>query len=109
MKPLGECPGLSGIFSTSACDCDPRGATSELCDQVRGQCSCRVEVAGRRCDRCRSGYWGFPLCRPCRCHGMSEECDPQTGGCLSCREHTVGPNCDRSALHSTQWCQSNKG
>lgn len=89
------------MFFISACDCDPRGATSELCDQVRGQCSCRLEVTGRRCDHCRTGYWGFPLCRPCQCNGMSEECDPYTGECLNCRQYTVGPNCDRSASRST--------
>lgn len=68
---------------------------SELCDQVRGQCACRSEVAGRRCDRCQTGFWGFPFCRPCECNGLSEVCDEQTGECLNCREHATGPNCDR--------------
>ncbi|XP_072241454.1 laminin subunit beta-4 [Leuresthes tenuis] len=77
------------------CECDPGGSVSELCDQVRGQCACRSEVTGRRCDRCQPGFWGFPLCRPCECNGLSETCDGETGDCLSCREHTTGPNCDR--------------
>uniref|UniRef100_UPI003AAF4A91 laminin subunit beta-4 n=1 Tax=Centroberyx gerrardi TaxID=166262 RepID=UPI003AAF4A91 len=77
------------------CDCDPRGSVSELCDQVRGQCPCRAEVAGRRCDRCRPGYWGFPLCRPCECHGLAELCSEETGACLNCRGHSTGDRCDR--------------
>lgn len=80
----------------AACDCDPRGSVSELCDQVRGQCACRSEVTGRRCDHCRTGHWDFPLCRPCECNGHSEVCDDVTGECRNCREHTTGPNCDRS-------------
>lgn len=89
------------FFFFAACDCDPRGAVSELCDQVRGQCACRMEVAGRRCDRCQAGYWGFPLCQPCECNSLSEICDEETGECLDCREHSTGPQCERSCLHWT--------
>ncbi|XP_049929321.1 laminin subunit beta-4 [Epinephelus moara] len=77
------------------CECDPRGSVSELCDQVRGQCACRSEVTGRRCDRCQTGFWSFPVCRPCECNRLSEVCDEETGECLNCREHATGPNCDR--------------
>lgn len=93
------CDFFSLLFA--ACECDPRGSVSELCDQVRGQCACRSEVTGRRCDHCRTGFWDFPLCRPCECNGLSEECDEDTGECLNCREHATGPNCDRSLLFLT--------
>ena len=34
------------------CDCDPIGSTSAQCDD-RGQCPCKNNVEGRRCERCR--------------------------------------------------------
>ncbi|XP_068452578.1 laminin subunit beta-4 [Clinocottus analis] len=77
------------------CECDPQGALSEPCDQVGGQCVCRSEVTGRRCDRCQTAFWGFPSCRPCQCHELSEECDQETGECLNCRQHATGPMCER--------------
>ncbi|XP_037624636.1 laminin subunit beta-4 [Sebastes umbrosus] len=77
------------------CECDPRASVSEFCDQVRGQCTCRSEATGRSCDRCRTGFWGFPSCRPCECNELSEVCDEETGECRNCREHATGPNCDR--------------
>lgn len=79
----------------AACECDPSGSVSELCDQIRGQCACRSDVTGRRCDRCQMGFCSFPFCRACECNGLSEECDEETGECLNCREHATGPNCDR--------------
>nr|XP_046250599.1 laminin subunit beta-4 [Scatophagus argus] len=87
-----------GPDGCTPCECDPRGSVSELCDQVRGQCACRSELTGRRCDRCQPGFWGFPLCRPCECNGLSEVCDDETGECLDCREHATGPNCDRCVV-----------
>ncbi|XP_047201049.1 laminin subunit beta-4 isoform X2 [Girardinichthys multiradiatus] len=77
------------------CKCDPRGSVSEACDPSRGQCVCRPQINGRRCDRCEPGFWGFPLCRPCDCNGLSETCNGETGECMNCREHSTGPHCDR--------------
>ncbi|KAG9345889.1 hypothetical protein JZ751_009045 [Albula glossodonta] len=75
------------------CECDPNGSLGELCDQVSGRCPCRPEAAGRRCDQCQPGYFGFPQCRPCQCNGMADHCDPVTGVCLGCRDYSTGPNC----------------
>ncbi|XP_039988567.1 laminin subunit beta-4 [Xiphias gladius] len=84
-----------GPNGCKSCECDLRGSVSELCDQIRGQCACRSEVTGRRCDHCQMGFWGFPLCQPCECNGLSEVCDEESGECLNCREHTTGQHCDR--------------
>lgn len=45
-------------------------ATSDTCDAVTGQCICESGYAGRGCDECELGHYGFPNCRPC-------DCDPQ--------------------------------
>ncbi|KAJ7329595.1 hypothetical protein JRQ81_015769 [Phrynocephalus forsythii] len=74
--------GSQGCLS---CGCHPQGSVSTLCDQVTGQCSCRPDVDGQQCHRCLAGYFGFPHCRPCRCNGFAELCDPETGECINCR------------------------
>lgn len=52
----------------AACDCDPRGSTDDgVCDShtdpgnglESGRCHCKANVDGRRCDRCKEGYWNF--------------------------------------------------
>uniref|UniRef100_A0A8C7J5J1 Laminin subunit beta 1 n=1 Tax=Oncorhynchus kisutch TaxID=8019 RepID=A0A8C7J5J1_ONCKI len=97
------------IFSVSAllhqgakaCQCDPQGSLSTVCDASGGQCQCRPNVVGRNCDKCSPcdhclpGHWGFPNCRPCTCNGHTEQCDPYSGECLDCREQTTGHNCER--------------
>lgn len=94
LHPLPMRTFMSSLLSL-ACDCDPSGSTAELCDQRSGQCSCRDGVTGRQCDKCYTGYFGFPLCRRCQCNGLADICDPVTGVCLDCREHSTGPQCER--------------
>lgn len=78
-----------------ACHCHPQGSKNTVCDQITGECPCQEEVAGRSCDRCLTGYFGFPNCRPCLCNGFAELCDPETGSCFNCRGFTTGRNCER--------------
>uniref|UniRef100_A0A3B3VEC4 Laminin, beta 2 (laminin S) n=1 Tax=Poecilia latipinna TaxID=48699 RepID=A0A3B3VEC4_9TELE len=41
------------------CNCDPQGSISSLCDPRGGQCRCRSNIIGRRCDKCAPGTYGF--------------------------------------------------
>lgn len=92
-EELKLCRCLLLLFS--ACHCDLQGSVSPLCDEVTGQCDCRPDVSGQRCDHCGAGFWGFPFCRRCDCNGLSDDCDVQTGECRSCRLNAAGPRCDR--------------
>ena len=56
MAALGH--GLLPVFP-AACECDPQGSLSSVCDPNGGQCQCRPNVVGRRCDRCAPGTFGF--------------------------------------------------
>ncbi|XP_013782951.1 laminin subunit beta-1-like [Limulus polyphemus] len=80
------------------CSCDQTGSLSNMCDQLGGQCKCKPNVVGRRCDRCAPGTFGFgPAgCRPCDCHSigsLDNLCDSGTGQC-KCRPNTYGQQCD---------------
>ncbi|CAG0878724.1 unnamed protein product [Darwinula stevensoni] len=84
-----------------SCNCDFQGSLSFECEEMGGQCSCRPNVIGRKCNRCRTGFYGFPYCRSCDCPSTAL-CDPYTGMLDSspmllkrCRENVVGRTCDR--------------
>ncbi|MGH0133733.1 UNVERIFIED_CONTAM: hypothetical protein FKN15_025415 [Acipenser sinensis] len=88
--PLVGCEGCNcsrtGIINTGNTDCD-RGS---------GQCKCKPRIAGRQCNRCVVGSYGFPNCNPCDCNQGGTEpdvCDPHTGQCL-CKENVQGTRCD---------------
>ena len=39
-----------------ACDCLIEGSTSTICDKKTGQCQCKPNVVGLKCDKC-PGVW----------------------------------------------------
>ncbi|XP_029774556.1 laminin subunit beta-1 [Suricata suricatta] len=112
------------IFSISAllhqtglaCECDPQGSLSSVCNPSGGQCECRPNVVGRTCDRCAPGTFGFGPsgCKPCECHlqgSVNAFCDPATGQC-HCFQGVYTRQCDRClpgywGFPSCQPCQCN--
>ncbi|VDM41094.1 unnamed protein product [Toxocara canis] len=86
---------LTSEFNMAAlsCDCNSHGSTSFSCEEYGGQCPCRPNVIGRRCDRCAPGHHSFPECFKCRCSD-NHLCDERTGQCY-CPPHVEGKQCDR--------------
>ncbi|MFH4984454.1 hypothetical protein AB6A40_011163 [Gnathostoma spinigerum] len=109
LKPTSElsdvctryiCPVAAIVFNQSFdCDCDPTGSVSGICAPKGGQCECKPNVVGRRCDQCAMGTYGFgPLgCTACECDSvgsLSNICDRQSGQCV-CRERGItGRQCN---------------
>ncbi|XP_004565524.2 laminin subunit beta-2 isoform X1 [Maylandia zebra] len=92
---------MSAIINDGAlpCNCDPQGSISSLCDVRGGQCRCRPNVIGRRCDQCAPGMYGFGPsgCTACGCSldgSVTRLCDKFTGQC-QCRPGAFGQRCDR--------------
>ncbi|XP_061788627.1 laminin subunit beta-3-like [Nerophis lumbriciformis] len=100
------------------CVCSSEGTfNGGQCDDNTGLCSCKANVEGQRCDRCKMGYYGLsasnPLgCSKCSCStegSLSDVCDAVTGQC-PCRPYFHGPRCDTCARgywkpHLSQSCQ----
>lgn len=73
-----------------ACDCDTEGTVDgSTCALLGGQCECKSNVIGRRCNSCKTGYYGFPECRKCNC--PSGNCD-NDGKCV-CPPNVDEENC----------------
>uniref|UniRef100_A0A915C6Q9 Laminin subunit beta-1 n=2 Tax=Parascaris TaxID=6254 RepID=A0A915C6Q9_PARUN len=95
------CPVAAIVFNESLeCNCDPTGSVSGICAAKGGQCDCKPNVVGRRCDRCAVGTYGFGPsgCTACECDSvgsLSNICDKQSGQCL-CRERGItGRQCNQ--------------
>uniref|UniRef100_A0A8C9RWJ6 Laminin, beta 2-like n=1 Tax=Scleropages formosus TaxID=113540 RepID=A0A8C9RWJ6_SCLFO len=89
---------ISSILHNGAlnCDCDPQGSLGAECQRIGGQCPCKPNVMGRRCDQCAPGSFGFgPHGCTCDCHSqgsLSLQCDPVTGQC-PCTAGAMGRQC----------------
>ncbi|XP_034287609.2 laminin subunit beta-1-like isoform X1 [Pantherophis guttatus] len=107
-NPLADIRAKTACIS---CDCDPAGSSDGgVCDShtdttlgmIAGQCRCKENVKGARCDSCKEGFYGLndPLgCQPCRCdpRGIttdSSPCDQITGDCY-CKRFVTGQYCDQ--------------
>ncbi|XP_037900995.1 laminin subunit alpha [Glossina fuscipes] len=77
------------------CNCDYAGSTSFECHPFGGQCQCKPNIINRQCGACRTGYYGFPDCKPCSCPSTAT-CEPHTGDCV-CPPNVMGENCDKCA------------
>ncbi|KPP70604.1 laminin subunit beta-1-like [Scleropages formosus] len=92
-------PSLSLLpqINPADCDCDPQGSLGAECQRIGGQCPCKPNVMGRRCDQCAPGSFGFGPhgCSACDCHSqgsLSLQCDPVTGQC-PCTAGAMGRQC----------------
>ena len=50
------------------CECDKDG--TEYCDHTTGECTCKLNVEGTKCDRCMADHFDFgnPAgCTYCNC------------------------------------------
>nr|XP_014348008.1 PREDICTED: laminin subunit alpha-2 isoform X3 [Latimeria chalumnae] len=77
----------------TACSCmlagsEPSTCDSEMglcsCEDHSGQCTCKVNAEGVRCDRCKAGTFGLtpgnPLgCSSCYCFGLTTQCTEAKG------------------------------
>ncbi|XP_051914619.1 laminin subunit alpha-5 isoform X3 [Hippocampus zosterae] len=91
--------GCHPLVGCEVCNCSQPGIVAPYvsCDNLSGQCRCKNNVVGRQCDRCASGFHGYPNCQPCDCNeaGTEEEvCNSFTGQCL-CKENVQGSRCEQ--------------
>uniref|UniRef100_A0A2K6NZ65 Laminin subunit alpha-2 n=1 Tax=Rhinopithecus roxellana TaxID=61622 RepID=A0A2K6NZ65_RHIRO len=83
------------------CHCNANGSFSEICHRQTGQCECRANVQGQRCDKCKPGTFGLQSargCVPCNCNSFgSKSFDCEESGQCWCQPGVTGKKCDRCA------------
>ncbi|XP_069708870.1 usherin-like isoform X2 [Phaenicophaeus curvirostris] len=93
----------SNLDGCSPCNCNTSGTINGdiTCHQNSGQCKCKANVIGLRCDSCNFGFKALRYsnedgCEPCWCnsHGsVNQFCNPLSGQC-NCKERVKGLHCD---------------
>uniref|UniRef100_A0A8C3AWG7 Laminin subunit alpha-2 n=1 Tax=Cyclopterus lumpus TaxID=8103 RepID=A0A8C3AWG7_CYCLU len=114
-EKCNECRiGYRDFPQCTECECNVSGSDSQTCDQERGvcacadrtgQCSCKANVEGDNCDRCKPETFGLSVrnlrgCSNCYCYGLTRSCTEARGLIrmwLALRpEQTVLPLVDKS-------------
>ena len=49
------------LFPYAACNCSFQTSNGN-CADGDGQCNCKPNYAGKKCDRCNSGFFNYPIC-----------------------------------------------
>jgi hypothetical protein len=54
--------GFHPKFGCEECNCETISTIdgSKQCDKESGQCECKTNTDGLRCDRCKNGYYSYP-------------------------------------------------
>ncbi|XP_012542845.2 laminin subunit beta-1 [Monomorium pharaonis] len=103
---------ISDPEACQPCDCDLSGSLDDgICDSrtdplngdESGRCHCKPNVDGRRCDRCKNGFWNFDPddpegCQACTCNTMgtidNQGCNVVTGEC-TCKRYVTARDCNQ--------------
>ena len=75
------------------CNCSEVGSINQVCDD-NGQCNCKDNVCGLKCDACDVNTFGYPICEGCNCDpdgSISLQCD--ANGDCTCKEGFAGSKC----------------
>ncbi len=91
----------------SPCECNRDGTLNELdvCNQLNGQCHCKLFVDASACNECKRGFFSLKRdnifgCESCECQpgsSLDNYCDKITGQC-QCLPHISGLKCDNPEI-----------
>ncbi|XP_062292940.1 laminin subunit alpha-2 [Scomber scombrus] len=93
-EKCNECQlGYRDFPQCTRCECNVAGSDSQTCDLERGvcacadrtgKCSCKENVEGQDCDRCKPDTFGLSVrnpmgCSKCYCYGLTHTCTEAQG------------------------------
>ena len=89
-----------------ACNCSSVGSVNTSCDVITGQCPCKLNVVGLKCDTCLDGTFNLAPnnvdgCQNCFCYGRAETCTSAAGFTLSLIHSSRSTVCSSVLLFTT--------
>ena len=52
--------------------CEDTGKSADTCNKETGQCTCKCNVEGTKCDKCKPSFYGFPETADANCLGKNK-------------------------------------
>ncbi|ELU01149.1 hypothetical protein CAPTEDRAFT_219707 [Capitella teleta] len=112
---------MDGFFGfgqgCNECNCNQAGTEpGSFCDKVTGQCVCKKNVQGLKCNECTAGFYDLDIglvigCKSCQCNPAGtvpgSQCDKLSGQCV-CKENTHGKACDKCLPNTYSLSASNE-
>ncbi|CAG2238788.1 USH2A [Mytilus edulis] len=90
-----------GCHNTCQCNADGTSGSTQICDQVGGQCSCKSNVEGLQCDTCKHIHYNLNNsnnagCSRSLCHEKGTlRCNNNvTCDMCECKTNVVNADCD---------------
>ena len=65
-----------------SCNCNPEGSVNQNCDVQFGNCTCKPNVVGKKCNQCSSKHYGFSA-QGCQASIQQKDICPKTSNELS--------------------------
>jgi len=95
--------GTPGVNPTcTSCDCYGAYAINASCDHFTGQCHCKENAVGEKCDACStSSYPVGATCQPCLCNPNGVGSPSCNNGTCTCLTGYSGEKCDQ--CHSNRY------
>ena len=90
-------------FLELGCGCNVFGSENSTTCTDWGQCTCKCNVEGDKCDHCSAGYFGLSSVSPTECHGIIQNYKNEF--CFHSDSETLTNLFFRMQLPSTGFCK----
>ena len=70
------------VFFFSECGCDENGSDGNGCNED-GVCTCKPNVDGDKCDKCKPNFFQFPSCKAPETSGRQAVLKHENWHCLN--------------------------
>ncbi|XP_055956250.1 cell death abnormality protein 1-like, partial [Patella vulgata] len=88
---------------------------NNICTKDNGNCTCKTNFSGNKCDSCTQGRYGTGCYHGTNCKtrcssNCTEECNKSTGRCIECISGIFGDDCNKPCpVNCSETCTRDEG